>query len=92
MSNKFFIKYNSVICYNTVDNFHFSYTLIVQKNLFIIKGENMKKILPILVIILLVISCSRVEPKNENFSGSALKECSRFESFFAGLILELFWN
>ena len=36
MSNKFFIKYNSVICYNTVDNFHFSYTLIVQKNLFII--------------------------------------------------------
>ncbi len=79
MSNKFFIKYNSVICYNTVDNFHFSYTLIVQKNLFIIKGENMKKILPILVIILLVISCSSVEPKNENFSGKASWYGSEFE-------------
>ena len=31
----------------------------------------MKKILPILVIILLVISCSSVESRNENFSGNA---------------------
>ena len=39
----------------------------------------MKKILPILVIILLVISCSSVEPKNENFSGKASWYGSEFE-------------
>lgn len=39
----------------------------------------MKKILPILVIILLVISCSSVESKNENFSGKASWYGSEFE-------------
>ncbi len=71
MSIKFLIKLKLLICYNKNDILVFYSIRTNQKNLFLIKGENMRKIFYILIVLLFVTSCTSVNSGGGSSSGKA---------------------